>query len=362
MDFSTLCIHSGYKPDCTGSVSAPIYTSTAYAHPGVQQSTGYDYIRTQNPTRESVERCLAALEGGTNGFAFASGMAALACLLELFQPGDHFIVTADLYGGSIRLFNAVSRKNGLTYTVYIETPSNPTMQITDLRAISEWAHAKNLKVIVDNTFLTPYFQKPLLLGADIVLHSGTKYLGGHNDLLAGILVTKEEEDTAKIKFLQNTIGAVLSPFDSWLLLRGLKTLPLRMERHAASALRIAKWLKQQPQVREVFYPGLEDSPRYAANVKQVSGFGGMISFEAESEAFARSVLSKLKLVLFAESLGGTESLLTYPLLQTHSDVPREEALAKGINERLLRLSVGLEAPEDIIADLEQAFAAAAQEA
>ena len=352
MDFSTLCIHSGYKPDCTGSVSAPIYTSTAYAHPGVQQSTGYDYIRTQNPTRESVERCLAALEGGTNGFAFASGMAALACLLELFQPGDHFIVTADLYGGSIRLFNTVSRKNGLTYTEVD----------TGLRAISEWAHAKNLKVIVDNTFLTPYFQKPLLLGADIVLHSGTKYLGGHNDLLAGILVTKEEEDTAKIKFLQNTIGAVLSPFDSWLLLRGLKTLPLRMERHAASALRIAKWLKQQPQVREVFYPGLEDSPRYAANVKQVSGFGGMISFEAESEAFARSVLSKLKLVLFAESLGGTESLLTYPLLQTHSDVPREEALAKGINERLLRLSVGLEAPEDIIADLEQAFAAAAQEA
>lgn len=382
MDFSTLCIHGGYKPDCTGSVSAPIYTSTAYAHPGVQQSTGYDYIRTQNPTRESVERCLAALEGGTNGFAFASGMAALACLLELFQPGDHFIVTADLYGGSIRLFNTVSRKNGLTYTevdtgdleavekayrpatkaIYIETPSNPTMQITDLRAISEWAHAKNLKVIVDNTFLTPYFQKPLLLGADIVLHSGTKYLGGHNDLLAGILVTKEEEDTAKIKFLQNTIGAVLSPFDSWLLLRGLKTLPLRMERHAASALQIAKWLKQQSQVKKVFYPGLEDSPRYAANVKQVSGFGGMISFEAESEAFARSVLSKLKLVLFAESLGGTESLLTYPLLQTHSDVPREEALAKGINERLLRLSVGLEAPEDIIADLEQAFAAAAQEA
>ena len=330
MDFSTLCIHGGYQPDCTGSVSAPIYTSTAYAHPGVQQSTGYDYIRTQNPTRESVERCLAALEGGTNGFAFASGMAALACLLELFQPGDHVIVTADLYGGSIRLFNAVSRKNGLTYTevdtgdleavekayrpdtkaVYIETPSNPTMQITNLRVISEWAHAKNLKVIVDNTFLTPYFQKPLLLGADIVLHSGTKYLGGHNDLLAGILVTKNEEDTAKIKFLQNTIGAVLSPFDSWLLLRGLKTLPLRMERHAASALQIAKWLKQQPQVKEVFYPGLEDSPRYDANGKQVSGFGGMISFEAESEVFARSVLSKLKLVLFAESLGGTESLLT----------------------------------------------------
>ncbi|MBQ9258002.1 MAG: PLP-dependent transferase [Acidaminococcaceae bacterium] len=382
MDFSTLCIHGGYQPDCTGSVTAPIYTSTAYAHPGVQQSTGYDYIRTQNPTRESVERCLAALEGGTDGFAFSSGMAALGCLLELFQPGDHFIVTADLYGGSIRYLNAVSCKNGLAYTevdtgnletvekayrpdtkaVYIETPSNPTMQITDIRAISAWAHARNLKVIVDNTFLTPYFQKPLLLGADIVLHSGTKYLGGHNDLLAGILVTKNEEDAERIKFLQNTIGAVLSPFDSWLLLRGLKTLPLRMERHAASALQIAKWLQRQLQVRKVFYPGLEDSLRYAANAKQVSGFGGMISFEVESEAFARSVLSKLKLVLFAESLGGTETLLTYPLLQTHSDVPREEALAKGINERLLRLSVGLEAPEDIIADLEQAFAAAVQEA
>ena len=382
MDFSTLCVHGGYSPDCTGSVTAPIYTSTAYAHPGVQQSTGYDYIRTQNPTRESVERCLAALEGGTNGFAFSSGMAALACLLELFEPGGHFIVTADLYGGSIRYFNAVSRKNGLAYTevdtgdleavekayrpetkaVYIETPSNPTMQITDIRAIIAWAHARNLKVIVDNTFLTPYFQKPLQLGADIVLHSGTKYLGGHNDLLAGILVTKHEEDTARIKFLQNTIGAVLSPFDSWLLLRGLKTLSLRMERHASSALQIAKWLQRQPQVKKVFYPGLEDSLRYHVNASQVSGFGGMISFETDSEAFARSVLSELKLVLFAESLGGTETLLTYPLLQTHSDVPREEALAKGINERLLRLSVGLEAPEDIIADLEQAFAAAAQEA
>lgn len=382
MDFSTLCVRGGYEPDCTGSVTAPIYTTTAYAHPGVQQSTGYDYIRTLNPTRQSLEQCLAKLEGGTAALAFASGMAALSCLLEIFEPGDHLIVTADLYGGSIRLFNTVSRKNGLTYTevdsgdlgavekayrpntkaVYIETPSNPTMQITDIRAVSEWAHARNLKVIVDNTFLTPYFQKPLQLGADIVLHSGTKYLGGHNDLLAGILVTKEEEDTARIKFLQNTIGAVLSPFDSWLLLRGLKTLPLRMERHASSALRIAKWLREQPYINTVLYPGLEDSFRYAVNAKQVSGFGGMISFDVESEALARGVLSKLKLVLFAESLGGTETLLTYPLLQTHSDVPREELLEKGINEKLLRLSVGLEAPEDIIADLEQAFAAAAREA
>jgi cystathionine beta-lyase/cystathionine gamma-synthase len=375
MDFSTLCVHGGYRPDCTGSVTAPIYTSTAYAHPGVQQSTGYDYVRTQNPTRESVERCLAKLEGGTSAFAFSSGMAALACLMELFQPGDHLIVTADLYGGSIRLFNEVSRKNGVTYTeadtgdleavqkvllpntkaVFIETPSNPTMQITDIRKICEWAHSKNLKVIVDNTFLTPYFQKPLQLGADIVLHSATKYLGGHNDLLAGVLVTKHEEDTARIKFLQNTIGACLSPFDSWLLLRGLKTLPLRMERHASSARVLAAWLQKQPKVRKVYYPGLPKSLRYETNAAQTGGNGGMISFEVDSENTARSILSKVKLVLFAESLGGTETLLTYPLLQTHADVPREEALAKGINERLLRLSVGLEAPEDIIADLAQAF-------
>ena len=375
MDFSTLCIHGGYEPDCTGSVTAPLYTTTAYAHPGVQQSTGYDYVRTQNPTRESVERCLAKLEGGAAAFGFASGMAALACLMELFQPGDHLIVTADLYGGSIRLFNEVSRKNDVTYTeadtgdlesvqkaflpntkaVFIETPSNPTMQITDIRKICEWAHSKNLKVIVDNTFLTPYYQKPLQLGADIVLHSATKYLGGHNDLLAGVLVTKLEEDTVRIKFLQNTIGACLSPFDSWLLLRGLKTLPLRMERHAASALKIAKWLRHQPRVVKVFYPGLSDSLRYETNAGQTSGNGGMISFEVDSENTARSILSKVKLVLFAESLGGTETLLTYPLLQTHADVPREEALAKGINERLLRLSVGLESPEDIIADLAQAF-------
>ena len=376
MKFSTRCIHSGYTPDYTGSVTAPIYPSTAFAHPGLHQSTGYDYTRTNNPTREQLERTIASLEKGDAAFAFASGMAAIACVLELFAPGDNLITSADLYGGSIRLFNAVSKKNGLTFTevatsdlaaveaaitpktkaLYIETPTNPTMQITDIAAISKLAHAYHLLVIVDNTFLTPYFQRPLELGADIVLHSGTKYLGGHNDVLTGLIVTSTPELSAEVKFLQNTIGACPSPFDCWLLSRGLKTLPLRMDRHASSALKIAKWLETQPQVKKVYYPGLPDQPGYEISKKQTSGFGGMISFEVERESTAITMLRKLQLIFFAESLGGTESLLTYPLVQTHSDVPREECFAKGINERLLRLSVGLEDPDDLIADLQQALA------
>jgi cystathionine beta-lyase/cystathionine gamma-synthase len=377
MKFSTLCIHGGYHPDATGSVVAPIYPTTAYAHPGVRQSTGYDYIRTKNPTREQLEKTMALLENGCEAFAFSSGMAAVQCLMEtLFSPGDHFIATDDLYGGSIRFFNVISKKNGVTYTsvdtgdldavqkayrpetkaVYLETPSNPTMRITDIRAVSEWAHSKGLKVIVDNTFLTPYFQQPLNLGADLVLHSATKYLGGHNDLLAGILVAKQPEDAEKIRFLHNTIGACLDPFNSWLLSRGLKTLPLRMERHAATALKIARWLQAQPKVKKVLYPGLPDQDGYAVSKAQATGFGGMISFEVDSEATARHVLESIHLIFFAESLGGTESLMTYPLLQTHSDVPREECYAKGINERLLRLSVGLEDADDLIADLAQALA------
>lgn len=376
MNFSTLCIHGGYKPDATGSVVAPIYPTTAYAHPGVRRSTGYDYIRTQNPTREQLEKTLALLENGCAAFAFSSGMAAVQCLLETFSPGDHFLATDDLYGGSIRLFHAISQKNGVTYTsvdtgdleavqrawrpetkaVYLETPSNPTMRVTDIRAVSQWAHAKGLKVIVDNTFLTPYFQQPLNLGADIVLHSATKYLGGHNDILAGVLVTKHEEDAEKIRFLHNTIGACLDPFNSWLLSRGLKTLPLRMERHAASAWKIARWLQGQPKVKKVLYPGLPERADYAISKAQSTGFGGMISFEVDTEETARHVLESVRLIFFAESLGGAESLLTYPLFQTHADVPKEECAAKGINERLLRLSVGLEDADDLIADLAQALA------
>ena len=375
MKFSTRCIHGGYQPDYTGSVTAPIYPSTAFAHPGLHQSTGYDYTRTNNPTREQLEQTLATLEKGDAAFAFASGMAAIACVAELFSPGDHIITSADLYGGSIRLFNKVSTKNGLTFTevatndrkaveeaitpqtkaIYIETPTNPTMQITDIAAISKLAHAYGLLVIVDNTFLTPYFQRPLELGADLVLHSGTKYLGGHNDVLTGFIVTSTPALSEKVKFLQNTIGACPSPFDCWLLSRGLKTLPLRMDRHAASALEIAKWLETQDKVKKVYYPGLSDQPGYAISKQQTSGFGGMISFEVDRESTAITMLRNLKLIFFAESLGGTETLLTYPLVQTHSDVPREECLAKGINERLLRLSVGLEDVHDLIEDLDQAL-------
>lgn len=373
MRFETTCIHGGYQPDATGSVTVPIYVSTAFAHPEVGQSTGYDYSRSQNPTREQLEKTLAALEEGCDALAFTSGMAAIACVLELFKPGDHIIYSADLYGGSIRLFNEISQKNGISFSaldtgdlhavkaaiqtqtkaIYIETPSNPTMQITDIKSLCELAHKYHLLVIVDNTFLTPYFQKPLTLGADIVIHSGTKYLAGHNDVLAGFIITAHKEQADRLHFLHKTIGACLSPFDCWIVSRGLKTLPLRMERHATSALRIAKWLSKQPKIRKVYYPGLVSSPRQEINSKQTTGFGGMISFEVDSEDTAIQLLKQLKLILFAESLGGTESLITYPLLQTHCDIPKEECAAKGINERLLRLSVGLENVNDLIADLKQ---------
>ncbi|MCI1821245.1 MAG: PLP-dependent aspartate aminotransferase family protein [Megasphaera sp.] len=376
MRFETDCIHGGYHPDSTGSVTTPIYLSTAFAHPGVKQSTGYDYIRSQNPTREQLEKTMALLEQGCDALAFSSGMAAISCVLELFKPGDHIIYSADLYGGSIRIFNEISQKNGLSFTaldtgdlhavkeaiqkntraIYVETPSNPTMQITDIKSICELAHKYHILVIVDNTFLTPYFQKPLTLGADIVVHSGTKYLAGHNDVLAGFLVTAHKEQAERLHFLHKTIGACLSPFDCWVVSRGLKTLPLRMDRHAASALRIAKWLSKQPAIRKIYYPGIASSPRYEINTKQATGFGGMISFEVDTEETAVNLLQRVKLILFAESLGGTESLITYPLLQTHCDVPKEECFAKGINEKLLRLSVGLENVNDLIADLKQALA------
>jgi cystathionine gamma-synthase len=375
MQFSTLCIHGGYRPDWTGSVTAPLYTSATYAHPGVGRSTGYDYSRVQNPTREQLEKVIGALEGGQEALAFSSGMAAIACLMELFKPGDHLVFSADLYGGTIRLFSSLSKKNGLTFTavddptpeniaralqpntraLYLETPSNPMMQVLDLAALSALARRHQLLTLVDNTFLTPYFQKPLRAGADIVIHSGTKYLGGHNDVLAGFLIPATPELEEKLRYIYKTTGSCLSPFDSWLILRGLKTLPLRMERHAASSLTIARWLEKQPQVRKVFYPGLESSPGYALSQKQTTGFGGMLSFEVDTEARAKSLLEKVKLIYFAESLGGTETMITYPLLQTHADVPKEECQRKGINERLLRLSVGLEDVEDILADLQQAL-------
>jgi cystathionine gamma-synthase len=375
MDFNTLCIHGGYEPDWAGSVTPPIYLSSTFAHPGIGNSTGYDYSRLQNPTREQLEKTVCALEQGQDAMAFSSGMAAIACVMELFSPGDHIITSADLYGGSIRLFRTVSEKNGLTFTpldtgnlaavraairpetkaIFVETPSNPTMQITDLKTLCALARQCGMITIVDNTFLTPYFQKPILLGADLVVHSGTKYLSGHNDVLAGFVVSSRADLSERLRFLFKTVGSCISAFDSWLVLRGLKTLPLRMERHEASATVLAQWLTKHPKVTRVFYPGLPDSEGHEISKIQATGFGGMISFETDTEETARNVLERVKLILFAESLGGAETLMTYPILQTHADVPREECLAKGITERFLRLSVGLECVEDIIADLKQAL-------
>jgi cystathionine gamma-synthase len=354
----------------------PIYQTATFAHPGVGQSTGYDYSRLQNPTREHLEKTVAKLEHGDDAMAFTTGMAAITTVMELFKPGDHIIASDDLYGGSIRLFHYISQKNGLTFdfvntsdlsgieqyitsktkAIFIETPTNPMMRVTDLAAVAAIAKAHELLTIVDNTFLTPYFQNPILLGVDIVVHSGTKYLCGHNDTLAGFAVTATPELSEKLRFIYKTTGACLSPFDSWLLIRGIKTLPVRMEQQQKNALKLADYLCAHPKIRSVYYVGLPTHPDYHVTLKQTTGFGAMISFEVDKEETAKKLLENVKLILYAESLGGVETLITYPMLQTHADVPKEEREAKGINERLLRLSVGLESVDNIIADFEQALA------
>lgn len=371
----TKCLHlEGEGFDNYGAISFPIYQTATYAHPGVGKSTGYDYSRLQNPTREQLEKVVASLEKGIDALALSSGMAAIALMMELFSPGDHIIVDADLYGGSIRLFRNVSAKNGITFTgidcykedveayiteqtkaVYIETPTNPMMHVTDIAAVSEITRQHGLLLIVDNTFLSPYFQNPLALGADIVVHSGTKYLGGHNDTLAGFLVTDREDISEKFRFLIKTTGAGLAPFDSWLILRGIKTLGIRMDRAQENAQRIAAWLKERDEVKEVLYPGLPEHPGYEIMKRQARGFGAMLTFQAESKELALSILENVRLIRYAESLGGVETLITYPTTQTHADVPEEIRLKNGITDRTLRLSVGIEDVEDLIDDLEAAF-------
>ena len=376
MDIQTKCVHGDSdRYDGTGAVSVPIFQSATFAHPGVGQSTGYDYSRLQNPTRQHLEKTIAALEGGTDTMAFSTGMAAIAALMELFSPGDHLIASDDLYGGSHRLFHHISMKNGIAFdlvntsdisqiearirpetkALFIETPTNPMMQVTDIAAVAALAKHIGLLLIVDNTFLTPYFQRPLALGADIVVHSGTKYLGGHNDTLAGFLVTGDTALSERLRFIYKTTGACLSPFDSWLTVRGIKTLAVRMDRQQESAMKIAQWLCGEPKIKAVYYAGLPSHPGYEVSKKQASGFGAMISFEADSEQTAVRVLERVAVIQYAESLGGVESLITYPMLQTHADVPQEVREAKGINERLLRLSVGLENAADLIADLHHAL-------
>lgn len=376
MDFTTLCIHgSDKKYDTTGAVSVPIFQSATFAHPGVGLSTGFDYSRSQNPTREYLEQTLARLEGGLDAMAFSSGMAAVTTLMELFSPGDRIIASEDLYGGSLRMFNNVSVKNGLSFeyvdtsdpdavgrhiraetkAVFIETPTNPMMHVTDIEAVARLCRRNGILLIVDNTFLTPYFQKPLLLGADIVLHSGTKYIGGHNDTLAGFLAVSDTGLSERLRFLGKTMGACLSPFDSWLMIRGIKTLAVRLERQQETAFLISRWLSEQKQVRAVYYPGLPEHPGYEISRRQTTGFGAMLSFQVDSRETACRLLERVSLIQYAESLGGAESLITYPMLQTHADIPAGEREKKGIGDRLLRLSVGLESAKDLIEDLEQAL-------
>ncbi len=376
MDISSKVVHGckGNDP-FTGAVSFPIYQSATFRHPGLNQSTGYDYSRLQNPTREELERTMASLENGSYAFAFSSGMAAVSTTLTLFNPGDHIIVSSDLYGGTFRLFEEIYRKYGIEFSYidtsfvssiktaikpntkacFIETPSNPMMRVTDLNAVSELLASTGILMIVDNTFLTPYFQQPLGLGADIVIHSGTKYLGGHNDALAGFVIVKDNSLAERFQLIQKSEGAILAPFDSWLVLRGIKTLAVRLEKQQQNAFEVAKWLRGNDKIDKVYYIGFPDHQGYEISKRQSSGFGAMISFSVKDAAIIEALLSRLKMIFYAESLGGVESLITYPMLQTHAAIPEEIRNQLGVDDKLLRLSVGIEAVEDIIEDLKQAL-------
>lgn len=365
----------------TGAVSFPIYQSTAFRHPKLGQSTGFDYARTKSPTRKVLEDAFAELESGDAGFACSSGMAALQTIFALFSQGDHLIVSLDLYGGTYRLLERIMSRFGVTATyvdtnnmddleanikpntkaILIETPTNPLMMITDLKLVCSWAQKKGILTIVDNTLLTPFFQRPIELGADIVIHSATKYLGGHNDVLAGLIVTKGKELSEQMAFLHNSIGAVLSPQDSWLLMRGMKTLAIRMERHQANAMAVASFLQSHPQVEAVYYPALPDHPGHDIQNKQSSGNSGIFSFKMKDARYIEPILRHIKLIAFAESLGGVESLMTYPAVQTHADIPEEIRRKIGVDDKLLRYSVGIEHADDLIADLSRAIDLARQE-
>lgn len=376
MKIHSKVVQAGVKTDeKTGAISTPIYQTATFRHPELGRSTGFDYSRTSNPTRLALEETIADLEGGAGGYAFSTGMAAVTAVLMLYRAGDHLIAVEDCYGGTYRVLERIFSQFGLTVSfvdgsltaevaaairpntkaILIETPTNPLLKIVDIRAIVKLAKQHHLQTIVDNTFLTPYCQRPLELGADLVIHSGTKYLGGHNDVLSGLVVAKDPELAERVRFIQNSTGAVLSPFDSWLLLRGVKTLAVRMDRHNHNALLVARWLMQHPHVKRVYYPGLPDHPGRAVQESQASGYGGMLSFVVDNSSLVPQVLKRVELIQFAESLGGVESLITFPAVQTHADVPPEVRERLGISDCLLRLSVGIEDAQDIIDDLAQAL-------
>lgn len=374
--FATRAIHAGQVPDpLAGAVMPPIYQTSTYIQDGLGRHKGYEYARTQNPTREALERNVASLEGGTHGFAFGSGLAALDAVLKLLKAGDHIVCGENVYGGSMRLMTRVYAELGLRFSfvdmreirpieqaltpatrlVYCETPTNPMMFLTDLAAVGDLARARGLLYVVDNTFATPYFQRPLAFGADIVLHSTTKYLNGHSDIVGGVLVTVRDDLAERLGFLQNAAGAVPGPMDCWLALRGIKTLPLRMRQHDANGRRIAQWLSGRRDIAKLYYPGLPSHPQHDLACRQMTGFGGMISLDLGSPARARRFVESVRVFALAESLGGVESLIGHPASMTHASVPAALREAMGLTESLVRLSCGCEDPEDLVADLERGF-------
>lgn len=376
MGFSTTAIHAGNEPDiATGAVSVPIYQTSTYAQEGLGKHKGYEYARTQNPTRSALEKNIAALEGAKFGFAFASGMSATDAVLKLVKGGEHVVLGDNTYGGTYRLFARVLANYGVefdlcdttdatnlekaikpnTKMVFVETPTNPVMSVTDLQAVSDIAHAHGAKVVCDNTFMSPYLQRPMDFGVDIVVHSTTKYLNGHSDSVGGFAAVNDEQDAEWIGFIQNSVGAILSPFDSFLVLRGTKTLAVRMEAHDRNGRMVANFLTEHPKVQKVYYPGLVSHPQHELAKRQQKGFGGMVAFETGSLDNAKKVLESVKLCILGESLGGVESLISHPASMTHASVPQEKREKLGITDGLVRVSVGIEDVEDIIEDLDQAL-------
>src|SRR5437868_11301602 len=378
MKFATKAIHAGQEPDpSTGAIIAPIFQTSTYVQAGLGENKGFEYSRTQNPTRSALEECMAALEDGRFGLAFASGMAAETAILSLLSAGDHIVSCDDLYGGSYRIFERVMRRYNVETTyvaagniegyerairpntklIWLETPTNPLLRLIDIQAVAEIAHRHHLLLVVDNTFASPYFQQPLKLGADIVVHSTTKYLNGHSDVIGGALVLNNEEAYESMKFYENAAGNVPSPFDAWLVLRGIKTLAVRMRQHDENARAVAKFLAEHPRVEKVYYPGLPSHPDYELAKRQMSGFGGMVSFQFKGVyADVDKLVRRFKVFSLAESLGGVESLVCHPVSMTHGSIPKDIRESRGLTDTLLRLSVGIEDAEDLLADLDQALA------
>ena len=377
MGFRTDAIHAGQEPDpTTGAVSTPIYQTSTFVQEGIGKHKGFEYARTQNPTRMALERNMAVLEDGVAAYAFASGMAAETAITQLLlRQGDHAICGDNVYGGTFRLFDKIVKHNGIEFSyvdtsnidtmrnamrpntrmVFIETPTNPLMTLTDIEAVSNITRATGCRLVVDNTFMSPYLQRPLALGADIVVHSTTKFLNGHSDSVGGVVVLAHKSDADQLQFIQNAAGAILSPFDSWLVLRGIKTLPVRMEAHNLNGRALARYLSEKKRVKKVYYPGLPDHPQHALAKKQMSGFGAMISFDLGSLEAASRLLESVQLCSLGESLGGVETLISHPATMTHSSVPKETREKLGITDGLVRISVGIEDTEDLMADLEDAF-------